>query len=117
MQLTSPKKDEDAKINAVCEFLVEQGEFHSRFQVSLPKWTSTIAVNEKVIPDSMYEILSSVVLLIIELNELIRFDTSYKESTALSNLINLDISKFHGLSTYDLSEENFNSLYTELSAA
>ena len=115
--LTSPKDSEKEKIDAICEFMSEQENFHRKHQISLPKWTATRTVSGKVVPDSVDEIFSSVILLLSEINELAQFDTSYEAPLELFSLINLDISSYYQVSTYDLSKDNFNSLYSEVSAA
>ncbi|PTP62419.1 hypothetical protein CWO01_11660 [Vibrio splendidus] len=113
--LTSPKGSERDKIEAISEFMSEQEKFHAKHQISLPQWTATRSIEGKVVPDSMGEIFSSLILLLSELRELAQFDTSYETTIELLHLIHLDISRFQNLSTYDLSSEDFNSLYTEVS--
>jgi len=104
------KNDDESRLSTLSKFMKTQEDFHAKYKVSSPKWSSTIHFSNIGVPDSVYEMLASVIILAVEINSLYKFNTSYVETRELSDLINFDLSKYHNLSVYDwgiVSSKNF----------
>ncbi|MEZ8696480.1 hypothetical protein AB6D84_05120 [Vibrio lentus] len=114
--LSRPLEKNQSKIEVIEIFVNKQKSFHNKQQVSLPKWSGMSSIENKRLPNSLFELLASTTKLTEELNLLIQFDTAYVESSRVKGLEKLLFDEYDGFATYDLSSVDFNPIYEKVTA-